>query len=61
MMIFVVYLGHGNFHPVSTFIFLQNSFSGEVLTPLDRAPNPLANSSNFVPINGFPVVKALSS
>ena len=51
----------GFFHPGRSFNFSPNRFFwGEGLDPF-RAPEPLPilNSSNFVPKNGFPVVKGL--
>ena len=56
--------GHGIFHPVYTSrsLFFSKSVLGRDLNPF-RAPGPLSilNPSNFVPKNGFPVVKGLSS
>ena len=62
-LIFVVYLGHGIFHPVVAFGFPPRiSFWEKPLNPF-RAPepHPTLNPSNFVPKKGFPVVKGLSS
>ena len=65
VMILVVYLGHGIFQdPVCTrssvlFFFFSNPFFGRPF----KAPEPLPilSPSNYVPKNGFPVVKGLSS
>ena len=47
--------------PGSSFIFVQNSlFCERSLNPFTAPePLPILNSSNFVPKNGFPVVKGV--